>query len=493
MAKKILYLFPDTNLFIQCRPLQDIDWSGWVSFVEIHLIVCRPIQREIDNQKNRGNDRVGRRARKIYTLFRRIALGTDDYELIQGTTPQVKIFLESPSLPSSELENHLDYRKPDDELVGCLHRFRQEHPDKDAQLLTHDAGPIMTAKSLDLPFVPIKQSWILPPERNDIERENARLKNEIDQLKNTEPQFKIRCIDQHEAEIEKLELEYHSYEPLTDIEQSELMDLIRKKFPLITDFGPREPSEQKLTTIGSHIFGIKEIYTPASDEEIAKYKDQDYPDWIESCKREFSNLHVTLQRNIIQPSFRFAAANKGVRPGKNVLVIFTAKGNFKICPPQGEKKDSEKREEDPGLTGPPRPPRGKWDTVPFSLSAVQDILERNPLLGPDRPLFNLQTLDPDISAIDILRDPDDFFYTSGDPGIPKKSFGLECKQWRHGIDEKYFEGQIFLDHFPDEVRGAIECDIHAENLSKPFKKTVPIKVIIKRMSTIDHARNLIKG
>ena len=354
MTKKILYLFPDTNLFIQCRPLQEIDWSGWASFEEIHLIVCRPVQREIDNQKNRGNDRVGRRARKIYKLFRRIALGTDNYELIPGTTPQVKISLELPNLPNTGLENRLDYRKPDDELVGCLLRFRQEHPDKDAQLLTHDTGPMMTAKSLGVPFIPVAETWILPPENTESEQEITRLKNEINQLNNTEPQFQIRCIDQHHAEIEKLELEYHSYEPLTEFEQVELIASIRKKFPLITDFGSREPAERKPTTIGETLFGIKEIYTPASNEEIAKYKDQDYPGWIESCEGVFSNLHVQLQRNIIQPSFRFAATNNGIRPGKNVLVIFTTKGNFKIYPPQEEKKNSENREEAPCLPVPPR-------------------------------------------------------------------------------------------------------------------------------------------
>ena len=30
MSEKILYLFPDTNLFIECKPLAELDWSEWV-------------------------------------------------------------------------------------------------------------------------------------------------------------------------------------------------------------------------------------------------------------------------------------------------------------------------------------------------------------------------------------------------------------------------------------------------------------------------------
>ena len=58
--KKILYFFPDTNLFIQCKPLKDIDWSDFNDFEEIHLIVSRPVQKEIDFQKNKSG-RVGRK------------------------------------------------------------------------------------------------------------------------------------------------------------------------------------------------------------------------------------------------------------------------------------------------------------------------------------------------------------------------------------------------------------------------------------------------
>jgi hypothetical protein len=50
----IAYLFPDTNVFVQCRPLEELDWSSWRELDEVHLVVSRPIESEIDAHKNRG-------------------------------------------------------------------------------------------------------------------------------------------------------------------------------------------------------------------------------------------------------------------------------------------------------------------------------------------------------------------------------------------------------------------------------------------------------
>lgn len=52
---RTLTLFPDTNLFIQCRPIEEIDWAEFAGFERIDLVVTRPVQVEIDRQKSKGN------------------------------------------------------------------------------------------------------------------------------------------------------------------------------------------------------------------------------------------------------------------------------------------------------------------------------------------------------------------------------------------------------------------------------------------------------
>ena len=225
-----LYFFVDTNLFIQCKDLADLDWSEWRDFAEVHLIVSLPVQREIDRQKTRGNDRVGRRARLTYSsLFRPIATGQKGCELVKEAEPRVKLVLESPSRPDPELTDSLDYSKPDDEIIGCLSRFAKEHPGLDVRLLTHDAGPMMTARGLDLPVAPIKEDWILAPENSNAEREVLRLKEQVARLKKTEPQFNLKCVDGKGAEISVLELTHRVYRPLSEDDISRLLELLKTK------------------------------------------------------------------------------------------------------------------------------------------------------------------------------------------------------------------------------------------------------------------------
>ena len=38
--------------------------------------------------------------------------------------------------------------------------------------------------------------------------------------------------------------------------------------------------------------------------------------------------------------------------------------------------------------------------------------------------------------------------------------------------EEYFDGHIFVDFDSQQIKGALECRVHAENLSDPVKKTV---------------------
>ena len=358
MSEKILYLFPDTNLFIQCKPLSELDWSEWSEFTEVHLIVCRPVTREIDDQKNRGNIRVGHRSRSTYQFFAPLAEDEQDFLVIRDSTPVVKLFLESLGRPSPELKETLDYSKTDDQIVGSLHRFRQENPDADARLLTGDRGPMMAARSLGLPRVPIKESWLLPPEQSEVEKENTRLRQRVDELEKSEPQFKIELVDEEGDSVERLEIDHHVYEPLSQSDIDSFIDSLTTDLPMRTNFSPGEPAEdEKGITVGEWL-DRKFASGPPKDEDIAKYKDQDYPRWVRECRQMLSDLHSEFQRKTGQPTFEIVVKNEGTRPGNDALVVIQATGNFKICPPPYEGEFDDEPKEELALPRPPRPPKG---------------------------------------------------------------------------------------------------------------------------------------
>ena len=494
IADRTLILFPDTNLFIQCKSLEEIDWSEWSEFSEVQLLVCRPVTREIDDQKNRGNTRVAQRARSTYRLFGPVAEGQQEFLTIKDSAPTVKLFLEAMSRTSSGLDDILDYTKTDDQIVGCLHRYRHDNPEADARLLTYDRGPMMAARALELPFEVIRETWLLQPEHNELEKENARLKQRVSQLEMTEPRFKIELVDECGVAVEQMTVEYCIFEPLSSGEVEALVDSIVGRYPMATTFGPLESTEDHKNMTAREWLDRRSAIGPPKDEEIAKYRDRDYPGWVRQCRKMLSDLHEELQREAGHPTFTLAVTNEGSRPGNDSLVVIKAMGNFRICPPPYKGEFDKDTEEELALPRPPRPPRGPQD--PNALGAalgISKIAETMRLLQGTANPFNAGSLylPPPIGPYDQRRDPNGFYYKPGRPSEPGESFALECEQWRHSTGQKPFPGEFFFDTEPGEIRGALRCVVHAENLFAPVRAQIPVRIAVSKVPSYERAQELV--
>ena len=476
-------------MFIQCLDLQELDWSKWPDVAEVHLIVSLPVQQEIDKQKTLGqNSRVGRRARRTYSsLFRPIAIGDKEYQLIREADPPVKLFLESPSWPDPDLSDRLDYDSVDNKVVGCLHRYAKNNPNTDVRLLTHDTGPLMTARGLGLSVAPIEDDWLLPPESNDSERAIARLTAEVAQLKKAEPDFYIRCVDIAGKEVECIDLIHTIYDPLNEDDISEFIMILEERCPVSTDFNRKVPKP----TLGlvEGVLGHRWYFEPPSEEAISKYKDQEYPEWLQDCRSMLSNIHEALQRKQGQPFFSFEVSNQGTRPGNDALVVISAKGNLEICPPPYEEDhpdDNDQREL--SIPSPPSPPQGRWRSSRTSLNrllgGLNSVGVSHPFEIPSLPVATYPPGEP-------RRDPNTFYYKPSRITEPSNTFSLECQQWRHGTEREAFEGYIFLAEDVTSVSGALECEIHAENLTKPARRTISVQIRLEHVSAKDSASDLV--
>jgi predicted ribonuclease YlaK len=210
MSNPIVYLFADTNLLLQCRPLEELDWSAWSNFEEVRVIISSPVLREFDYRKNKGNDYVSNRARAASSMF--FSMITDDYKLIRKSGLRVTLTIESQHQYSMDFDNRLNYHERDDQLIGTVYEFAPQNPDATVRLLTHDTTPLYTARGLGLAADVIADDWLLPPENSNNEREMAALRAEITRLKKAEPSFVIRCLDRDDAEIERYEIVYTKFD-----------------------------------------------------------------------------------------------------------------------------------------------------------------------------------------------------------------------------------------------------------------------------------------
>ena len=494
----VLYLFVDTNLFVQCFPLEQLDWSRRNSFDEVRLIVSKPVLREIDNHKNKGNDRIGKRARATTTMFRRTL--TDGSRVVNCTNPRVVLCVESHHQYSQELKDQLNYHERDDQLIGTAYEFAQRNKNCDVRLLTHDTTPMFTASGVGLPADLISDDWVLPPETSGMEKELASLKAENARLKKAEPSISIRCVDQSDSQVERYERTYEWFHPLTDEQVHELMRRLKTRFPLATDFGPSEPQERVARqTVLDHFLGARQVYSPATPKEIAKYREEAYPQWTEHCEQVLRHYHSIMQKEALMLGFNFLANNGGTRPATDALITVEAHGSFQIMPPpfrDDEDDDAMPELEPTNLSLPPNPPTGLWrkmtrhhDLDNFG-RAFRRIVDGSRNLDS---LLNPPFVPPSpIEIPHLRRDPNEFYYKPDRPTVPQRSFSLECDKWRHGNEEEAFIGEIHMEPELDTVEGALVCRIQASNLSKSVSKTIPVRITIAHISAFESAQNAVQ-
>jgi hypothetical protein len=494
---RVVHLFLDTNVLLQCRALEELDWSAWRDFDEVHLIISRPVQSEIDSHKNKGGDRVAQRARKASSRLRDIILGSNEYADIRPTDPAVKLFLRPELRPSPELAEVLDYSRFDDQLVGIVHAFTERNPGAEARVLTHDTGPMGTARMIGVAIAPVPNDWLLPPEPSEADKRIRSLEAEVARLKQMEPQFSVACIDADGEELSKLERELVYYEPLAAADLSTLIEKIKRRFPLATDFGPRERAERPVQGL-FQLMARKQVFTPATDREIEDYQEK-HARWLKQCEDRLRNIHRLLQTRDGPPVFVFSVRNDGARPANDALVTFRARGQFQIMPPADDDDDEYEYEDEAAdtpeprtLPHPPTAPCGRWaDMFAAEIGALKVFQNVYSSLGgaTDRPsrhesLLRLPRITP--------HDPNGFYYKPDRPSQPSEQFSLECQQWRHGIEPELFVGQIHFDETAETMSGLIECRIHAENLSQCVEKSVPIRIRVQHVGVLETAEKMVE-
>jgi hypothetical protein len=162
-----LILFPDTNVFLQCRALQELPWGDATHADEIELLIGAPVQDEIDRLKGDGNSRRARRARETNSLFRRALASPEESLTLREMAPKVALRFPPPLPPKRETAETLDLTRPDDQLLDEVMHFRRTGPS--AQILSGDTGMMLRARRLGVPLIAVPDSWLLPPEKDAAE------------------------------------------------------------------------------------------------------------------------------------------------------------------------------------------------------------------------------------------------------------------------------------------------------------------------------------
>lgn len=478
---KKLFLIADTNLFLECRALKSLPWDE-LDADEIELIVTRPVQSELDIHKKNRSGRTFKKALEVSKMLRSFLVSGDERLLIRTDPPAVYLSIMTASRGRPDLAPALDPNFPDDAILLRMMEYHEDHPRADVQLLTHDTGPMATARSLRLTFMAIPDHWLASPQDDPLTAENKKQKTEIERLRRQEPAPVIRAIDASRQSIPRIEFEQALYNPLTPREIDQLLVEVESNFPIANDFGSPE-SVRKPSSFELGYYKAAGPFVPADSEEIAAYRERDYPEWLKNCRKFFERLHKSLNLTASRPHVCFELVNGGTRPAIGCVVRISAKGPILLFTPKEDEQDGKR--EDVGfdnqiaLPRKPKPPLGKWSIRNMS------IYREDPFHDPIGVLRDLDALRPAPA-----RDPDTFYWKNRlySPGA-EASF--ECQSWRHGVEAEDFRFRLVVQDGDDEVSGAIRCEIHAENLSDPAILTVPVRIAWRIESTYAKAVELV--
>ena len=478
-SEAALHLFCDTNLFLQCLPLAQLDWSAWQALDVVDVIVSYPVLREIDGLKHKGNDRQAKRARDANSKLR--SMLPAGVEVVRESGPKVTLRVKPDLRYDDELADQLNFDERDDQIIGIAHEFAKTH--HPVCLLTDDTSPQYLAQRVGLPVEPIPEHWLLPPESDPRDKKITALQQEIKLLRENAPAVQVKFHNDHGQETQRYETTFDVFAALTSGELANLVDLLKERHPIATEFGAREPS--KRAGPGGSMFDIRatiETYKPPAEAEISEYLETAYPEWLVECERFLSTCHEYFQLCNGPPRFSFLLQNHGTRPAKDCLVTVEAQGDLLIKPPPEETGDDQDSNQAPTLPKPPTPPRGHWTSSrPLRATVVANhdsLAERiGELFQPSAPKS---------------QHPNHFYYEHSTLDEPASSFSLACAQWRHRDGWEPFEGELYFRGEFKDTNGALVLRVHAENLPVPIETVVPVRIKVRPRSAFEAARELVE-
>ena len=485
-----VYLIPDTNLFLQCKALRELPWhTAFPSADKIVLVLIAPVLREIDGQKG-GQGRVARRARNANSQFGGLLHANEVLLSQEGKNPLVQLISANEVRPDLSLSDALDYAQADGRIVGTAVAFKNSRIDSEVFVLSNDTGLLLSARQVGMPSFTVPDEWLLPAENDDENKRINQLESELKRIRSAEPNCVI------ELGNEKLNFVVERFAPLSELQVAKLMATIRARFPQATDFDSPEKSTRS-SSIGFLAAHWLDEFVRATDEDISRYQQEQYPNWLMSCEKCLKDLHLILERSVKLPVITMNLRNDGSRPADQVRVRFyTRGGRLQLKSPETDEdramasfagiKQIDGLSEFPiRLPDPPAPPRGYWRKM--GLAGMHEQMAK--LLNVSQSSLQIPS---SLMRPPPKREPDHFYWASGSHHKrPSSLIELTCDQWRHRAQPEFFEFEMVSPSDMEPTIDAIHVEIHASNLADPVCKSFRVEIVPQEGDTWGEAQALV--
>lgn len=182
-------LVADTNLFFECKRLEELPWSD-LAVDPVVIALTKPVLAEIDKHK-KGGGRTRKRAIEISGRIRAMLAALPPEVVIQEAGPRVLLRLMPIVQPAPELARSLDYSINDDRIVGTVATLSKDETFASVKMLTDDSVAASTAQGLGVSFFLIPESWKRPPEQTTEAKRIKELEKDLSIYRSQEPVISI--------------------------------------------------------------------------------------------------------------------------------------------------------------------------------------------------------------------------------------------------------------------------------------------------------------
>lgn len=355
--------------------------------------------------------------------------------------------------------------RADDRIIAETLLYKKGNPSDDVALLTHDTGPMLTAKRIGLAYLEIPDLWLLPPEPDKAQKKIDELSRELVELKKTTPEISIALFNSEDTQVKELDESILTVEAFSDSKVAEYLKLATDKYPMENNFSKASESSRHSHASFENIYHSMMTYHPPSQQEILRYQNEKYPEWAAEMKEFIKLLPSKLEKRCFE--FHIHICNVGRVPAENVLVEFRALGGLLIAPPS--KDGDEGQNIKLAFPLPPPPPKGTW--------------KRSAIFGSSRVLGEVNAMPSNLWMKDLLnipgkvsRDRNAFYFKHDRPVKCVDEIVYECHEFRHQMEPEVFRLKLAVPPSPRIFKGAISCRVSAKNIWEPYKLITSIKI-----------------
>lgn len=527
-----MIVFPDTNFFLHFKDPTEIPWSEVTTDDHIRVLICSNTQVELDKKKFELRGRPKQRARK-WTASVGDIISNDAPVVLREAGPRItlELYLDRPAdwVPPAGLNTSA---VGDDSFVADVLAFKAETGEECA-LLSADTGPLGKAKRHGVTAISaMRAGWELPEETDDRDKQIGHLKKALEEASKRDPVISaVTTVDGRPAK--EVTIQAVVYPALTEERLDALCAELAAKYPIVTDI-PKPPDYEPPSEQESGVVDLARVdapfdWQPPTDEQMDRYR-ASYGSWISDARKLMVDVPASLQEKRFEAVLELAISNTGSEPADDLLVTIEAAGGVRLRNEKDKDDDEDEHtEEKPSvpkvfnamakaLRPPPKPT--EWKKVyrrsasPTRLSGggvrLSDLASGGPLAkivedqdrfsrltrgalggyagisdmyrgigGIKDPVSSIRFETPYVPPIRLFkpprRDPEVFYWKNRPNDEFSTRWTFECKLFRHHIpaEEWIIPLVVGLENLKG---GAVTFYVHAGNLQKPTKFSVPVRL-----------------